>query len=175
MREPFERFGAKLGLTLSVVGFVLIFLGWNGAASTDRVASQFPYLISGGIGGLALVVLGATLILVDVRREDRERLESVLAEIKAAVERLAPPVEEEEVDTGRGPRVLTGQASYHRPGCRLLEGRGELPEMSLEKAESSGLLACRVCNPAAVPKAPARPPRRAGRRPAKRSTKRPRG
>jgi hypothetical protein len=157
----FERFGAKLGVFLCLAGFVLIFLGWNGAASVDRITAQFPYLISGGIGGLGLVILGAILISVDSRREDGHRVEAMLAEVRDALTRLAPPPEEEIIDDGTGPRVLTGQTSFHRPDCPLIAGREALPEMSFEAALAKDLIPCRICNP--VPVAPSRPASRARR------------
>jgi uncharacterized membrane protein len=157
----FERFGAKLGVLLCLAGFVLIFLGWNGAASVDRITAQFPYLISGGIAGLALVILGAILISVDTRREDGQRVEAMLAQVRDALARLAPPAEEEAVDSGTGPRVLTGQTSFHRPDCSLIRGREQLPEMSIEAALAKDLIPCRICNP--VPAPPSRPAPRARR------------
>jgi len=157
----FERFGAKLGVLLCLAGFVLVFLGWNGAASVDRLTAQFPYLISGGIGGLALVILGAILISVDTRREDGHRVEAMLAEVRDALIRLAPPPEEEAVDDGKGPRVVTGHTSFHRPDCPLVAGREGLVEMSVEAALAKDLIACRICNP--VPAPPSRPTARARR------------
>ena len=50
-----SRLGGQLGVGLCALGFLLVFLGWNGAASVDRIQSQFPYLISGGIAGLCFV------------------------------------------------------------------------------------------------------------------------
>lgn len=146
----FDRFGSRLGVVLCVAGFVLIFLGWNGAASFDNVAAQLPYLLSGGASGLGLIVLGAALIVVDSRREDQVRLEDELAALRRALDRLAPP-EPELVDTGTGPKVRVGQTSYHRPGCPLLAGREEdLPELSLETATARGLQPCRQCDPRLV-------------------------
>lgn len=157
----FERFGARLGVLFCLGGFVLIFLGWNGAASSDRLPSQFPYLISGGIAGLGLIVLGAALIVVESRREDQHRLEQAISTLRETMERIAPEPEEEVVDTGTGPRVVVGHTSYHRPGCRLLEARGELPELSWEAASARGLIACRVCEPGAGAERPPGPrPRR---------------
>jgi hypothetical protein len=165
-----DRFGAKLGVLLCIAGFVLIFLGWNGAASVDRITAQFPYLLSGGIAGLGLVVLGAILISVDTRREDETRLEQMLAEVRDALTRLAPPPEEEALDTGTGPRVLTGQTSFHRADCPLIEGRDGLTEMSIEAALVRELIPCRICNPVPAPAAPGRPGRD-GRRPGSRRGK----
>jgi hypothetical protein len=47
------------GAFLVLAGFVLMFLGWYGAAHTARQIEQIPYLISGGFIGLGLVFLGA--------------------------------------------------------------------------------------------------------------------
>ena len=157
----FERFGAKLGVVLCLAGFVLIFLGWNGAASVDRITAQFPYLISGGIAGLGLVILGAIVISIDSRRDDNHRVETMLAEVRDALTRLAPPPEEEVIDEGTGPRVLTGQTSFHRPDCPLIAGREGLVEMSVEGAIAKDLIPCRICNPVPVP--PSRPAARARR------------
>ena len=52
------KLSGQLGVGLCLVGLLLVFLGWNGAASRDRVPAQFPYLLSGGIAGLSLVLLG---------------------------------------------------------------------------------------------------------------------
>jgi hypothetical protein len=143
MRFDKERFGARLGVGLCFLGFVVIFIAWNGAASVDRITSQFPYLISGGIGGLGLIVVGAALIVVETSREERDALRSELSELRAAI---APPPEEP-VTNGKGPFVR-GATSYHRPSCRLLEGRGDLPRVDSDDVARHRLVACRVCEPA---------------------------
>ena len=45
------------------LGFGALLLGWIGAARTAREIEQIPYLISGGLVGLALVVLGGLLLV----------------------------------------------------------------------------------------------------------------
>jgi len=45
-----------------LAGFVLMFLGWYGAAHTARQIEQIPYLISGGFIGLGLVFVGALVL-----------------------------------------------------------------------------------------------------------------
>lgn len=53
----------KLGFALPVVGVVLILVaGWQ-AAGTKYVADQVPMLISGGIFGLALIIVGLGLFI----------------------------------------------------------------------------------------------------------------
>src|SRR4051794_28253726 len=72
----FGQLGAKLAVLVIALGLVVIGVGWNGAASQTNFVAQFPYLISGGILGLALVVVGAALLVVQGAREDRARLEA---------------------------------------------------------------------------------------------------
>jgi hypothetical protein len=158
MRRPprfdASRLGAKLGIGVCVAGFVLIFFGWNGAASLDRVQSQFPYLISGGIAGLALVVIGAALIIVETSRDERESLRKEIANLREAIAEMGPAPKASANGRARAQRdggraqFVAGQHSFHRPGCRLLEGRGELDRVSASEADERGLAACRVCEPA---------------------------
>jgi hypothetical protein len=49
------------GILLAFVGLVVIGLGWWGASGTKFVYQEIPYVISGGIFGLALVFIGAAL------------------------------------------------------------------------------------------------------------------
>jgi hypothetical protein len=46
-----------------ILGFAVMLLGWIGAARTAREIEQIPYLISGGLIGLALVLLGGLLLM----------------------------------------------------------------------------------------------------------------
>ena len=86
-RAIWSRLGGQLGVGLCALGFLLVFLGWNGAASVDRIQSQFPYLISGGIAGLCFVVLGVGMIIVQNQRADRAALQATLRELQDSLER----------------------------------------------------------------------------------------
>ena len=46
---------------ITLAGFAVIGLGWWGASGTKYVYQEIPYVISGGIFGVALVVVGAAL------------------------------------------------------------------------------------------------------------------
>ena len=59
--ERHERRLYWSGIALAIVGFVAIGLGWWGASGTKYVYQELPYVISGGIFGVALVLLGAVL------------------------------------------------------------------------------------------------------------------
>jgi hypothetical protein len=51
------------GLALPVIGLVVIGIGWWGVSGTAYPAEQLPYLVSGGIVGMSLVVIGAAVFV----------------------------------------------------------------------------------------------------------------
>jgi hypothetical protein len=136
-----ERLGGKLGTGVCLLGGLLLFLGWNGAASHNDIRKQFPYLLSGGLAGLALIVLGAALLVIEVVRSERTALQETILELRDALDRLAPrpPV-------GPG-AVIAGATSFHRPTCRLVAGRDELDVLPAPDALEQGLTPCRICHP----------------------------
>ncbi|MDP9442484.1 MAG: hypothetical protein M3P34_09995, partial [Actinomycetota bacterium] len=60
--------------------------------------------------------------------------------------------------------VVAGTTSYHRPSCRLLDGRGKLATMPVGHAEEQGLSPCRVCDAGDLTLAVAEPAEAGGSR-----------
>ena len=58
-----ERWFLLGGIALMVFGFVVILGGYWGASGTALVAEQIPYVISGGLLGLAFIVAGGALFV----------------------------------------------------------------------------------------------------------------
>lgn len=52
-----------LGVVLLVAGIVVVVVGWFGASGTSAVSDQIPYLISGGMLGVGIAIVGAALFL----------------------------------------------------------------------------------------------------------------
>ena len=75
---------------LALLGVLALILGWWGVSGTGVAAEQNPYLISGGLLGIALIGIGCTLWLSADLQDEWRRLD-------AAEERLAklvgPPTE----------------------------------------------------------------------------------
>lgn len=143
--QSLSRLGGQLGVLLSLSGFLVMFFGWNGAASSNFVPAQFPFLISGGMVGLGIVVLGASLILVQNQRADMARLEAAVERVALAVERQGAG--ESGGASGLAGFVLAGSSSYHLPDCTLPEARAEAHLVPLADVRGSDLEACRVCRP----------------------------
>ena len=73
-----------VGIVVVGVGFLLIAIAWSKVAAQLNVALQLPYLVSAGITGLALVMVGLLVVNLSVKRQEaaerRQQLEQ-LAEI----------------------------------------------------------------------------------------------
>lgn len=95
----------RSGAGLVVAGLALVAAGWYGASGTTDPAVQIPYAISGGAGGLALVVAGAALVtrfslarlfrfwlarIVHEHQVQTDRTVEALARIEAALTGGAP-------------------------------------------------------------------------------------
>ena len=155
MNNRWSRVGGVLGIVYCIAGIVLIFLGWNGAASNDRVQSQLPYVVSGGIGGLALVIIGAALIVAHSLRTDRVELRGGIDDLRQSIDRLGTTSTTVGSGSGTlagatsagGGSVVAGPTSYHRPSCRLVQGHPDATVMGRDEALASGRTPCRVCTP----------------------------
>jgi hypothetical protein len=80
VRKQWDR---SAGIVLSVIGVLALIKGWMGVRGTPVLAEQTRYIVSGGIGAIVLLGLGATLwISADLRDEWRklDRIEESLGD-----------------------------------------------------------------------------------------------
>ena len=138
------RLGGRLGLGVIALGFLAIGLGYNGAAGNIILAAQLPYLVSGGLIGVSLVILGAALLIIQASREDRQRIEALLVQLVEANASAAPATV---VPSNADGLFAAGTASYHRPDCRLVAGRDDITYLTAAESAARDLKACRVCQP----------------------------
>jgi hypothetical protein len=149
--------GGGLALLIVGVGLLVIGLGWNGMAGgggevngVPNLNAQLPWLVSGGILGLALVVFGAAMLIVHNARLDRARLESKLDELVTAIGRQATsttvPYPAQPATLAAG-TFVAGASAFHAPDCRLVQGRDDVELVSAVEADARNLRACRVCKP----------------------------
>ncbi len=95
----------KIGFALPIIGLILILLAWYQAGGTAFVADQIPMLISGGLLGLGLIIVGLGLFIrfsmarlfrfwsarvVIEQQAQTDRLIGALAAVEAAVRGVAP-------------------------------------------------------------------------------------
>ena len=152
-----NRFGGRYGVVLALLGLLTVGLAWNGAAGLPATPAQMPYVISGLGLGLSLTFLGGAMMVVHAAREDRARLELKLDEVIDALGRRGGGLSsglggglaavEETAPRDLTGLVVAGSASYHVPGCRLVDGREEVAYLTPDEARARYLAPCRVCQP----------------------------
>ena len=112
-----DRVLITLAATFMTLGVCLVLVGWYGAAHSTLVEEQMPYLISGGVLGGTLALIGAlcllahwiTVLIGDERTRHAELLEA-LREFRATTG-------EEETANGTA-RGASTQRPVRRPSRR---------------------------------------------------------
>jgi hypothetical protein len=101
---------------LTLAGVVVVLVGYLGVRNHDDLVLQLPYVVSGGLGGLGLIGLGAlallqyqsrvhTAVVASLSTELAEWKERALYDIKAELRRFLDTAEIE-VEVG-APRPAT--------------------------------------------------------------------
>jgi hypothetical protein len=148
------------GWVLVGLGLLLVLFGYLGISREALVAKQLPYLISGGILGLALVGFGAMLIGTEDLKRTQERidqLEDLVADLHAVLLSRpdAPALSTNgasAADQGSATSSVTlvalpGGSSYHRDDCSMVQGKRDAKVLSASSARRQGLKPCRLCEP----------------------------
>ena len=145
-----------LGYILIALGVLLILFGYLGVSREVYVGRQIPYVVSGGLLGVAAVTLGSRLLLIEDLRRDSgrlDRLERAVVDLhQALLSRPDAPNPGQASVNGRATqpeRLLTvaGGESFHRPDCPILEGKPSPRSVTAETAKRKGLRPCPMCQP----------------------------
>jgi hypothetical protein len=151
-----------LGYVLVAFGLVLLLTSYLGVSREVLVAKQIPYLVSGGLFGLAFVTLGSRLLLIEDLRRDSgrlDKLERAVADLHAALLSRpdAPPIPADGLvestayangnDASERLLALAGGDSFHRQDCPIIEGKSTARPLTASAAQRKGLHACPMCQP----------------------------
>src|SRR5881275_2142827 len=119
-----------LGYVLIAVGGLLLLAGYLGVSREVIVARQIPYLVSGGLIGLAAITLGGRLLLIEDLRRDSGRLDRLEKAVQELHQVLlyrpdTPSPTNDAKPSSNGARqvklmVLPGGESFHRPDCPVV-------------------------------------------------------
>ncbi len=157
-----ERWLLVAGSVMVPLGGILVILGWFGASHTGRLFEQIPYMISGGLFGLVLVIAGGfsyfgywlARLVSDERQQSHqllealERIEGHLANGSSAPARgTAPAPARAPLSSTRPEFVATTSGSlYHRADCLVVTDR-PTHELRSVRAGAKGRSPCRICLP----------------------------
>ncbi len=164
-----------VGWILIGLGALVMLFGYLGVSREALPAKQLPYLVSGGIGGVFLAVLGAYFLGTQEMRNDSgrlDRLERMVAELHLAL--LRPPGAAEpasataDATTQNGSHgvwapspattangssgalrrvlVVDGGETFHRAGCALAVDK-DTEDLTPAAARKRGLRPCPACTP----------------------------
>ena len=158
-RMDVDRMQLIVGAVLTVLGLMAIVVGWLGAANTGYEFEQTPYLISGGMLGLALCFLGGFVYfsywvtrMVRDSRTQAERAAELLDQIAATLDGAAlgngrrPSARRPIAGAGTEFVATRGGTFFHLPDCSVVDGRKNLKKVT---SRTAGLQPCRICDPLA--------------------------
>jgi hypothetical protein len=81
-----------IGIGIAIAGFVLLLVAWGQVAGETQVSLQLPYLVSAGLTGLALVMVGLTVVTIAAEQRDAvardrqmDQLVSILDELNTTL------------------------------------------------------------------------------------------
>lgn len=86
--------GTWVGVAVCVIGLVLIAVSWGQVAAETDVGLQMPYVISAGVSGLGLVMIGLGVISLATRRRDAVRRYQQLQQLVATLDAIRVELEE---------------------------------------------------------------------------------
>ncbi|HEX9713299.1 MAG TPA: hypothetical protein VGB52_12230 [Actinomycetota bacterium] len=149
------RLALYLGIALVAAGAVIMYLGYNGAATTAVPAAQTPYIISGGLLGVGLLALGGIAVAVHVILAVQADFRVELRGMRDSIEQLAEAMTRQAFASGGLPStnghtivmVARGASSFHREECRLVQRADHLRSIPKDEADREGLAPCRICKP----------------------------
>jgi len=169
-RGGVDRYLFIAACVLVPLGLGLVLLGWYGSAHTPYQFEQLPYVISGGLLGTALAVLGGLAYfahwmtrVVSDQRAQTERIVAALEQLatsngagagtaasSSAVAAAAPTTARSSRaraagSNGGGAFVATPTGTmFHRPDCVVVANRPKVRKVS---ADAKGFEACKLCDP----------------------------
>jgi hypothetical protein len=171
---------ALRGWVVAAAGGVLLLGCYLGVSKETDPGLQLPYVVSGGFGGLALVLIGSALLVTDhfdAAQATQARIATQVDDLhalilSAATTDLAPtppaPPAASQPPASGGPvsgamdgapeapaddgtlYAVPTGRTFHRASCELLTGKPAQPVDGGQIA-SRGLSPCPICAPALVP------------------------
>lgn len=86
--DPASHLPTYFGVLVAAIGFVMIGIAWAQVAGEVDVWKQMPYLMSAGLPGLGLVMVGLVIVNVSARRQDGAARARQMAALTEALREL---------------------------------------------------------------------------------------
>lgn len=161
------------GSLLLPLGIAFILLAWSGAAHGRVDQQQIPYVVSGGLGGLAVVMIGcffywahwlyriydqADLHHQEAMREQRELMRVLIEAVASSGARVEIPREAAaavgiSTNGTKSSRTFVATptgTNFHSAGCPMVANRSAHLR-TVSEDEIRAMKPCRVCDPLISP------------------------
>lgn len=144
-----------VGWILIALGAVAILIGYLGVSREPLVAKQIPYLVSGGIGGMVLVAVGAFFLGTEDLRKQLSRLDHIEEQVGELHSVLLSRRDAPRARNGAGRAsgdllAVQGGATYHRADCQMVSGKAGVETVTARTIARRGLDPCGICEPEPV-------------------------
>jgi hypothetical protein len=144
-----------LGWVLAGLGALALLLGWYGVSGQALTAKQLPYLVSGGLTGIGLLLIASVFLATEDVRRQLDRLGEVERKVDALYGLFAADLGSDFAGAAPLPAAhdqsarlaLPAGSSYHRATCALVTGKADAAPVDAAKVSARGLRPCRVCDP----------------------------
>jgi len=156
-RIAWERWLFVIGGAALAAGIAMIIVGWYGAAHTPYTFEQIPYMISGGLLGLAVAIVGGlfyfsfwlTRQVQETRRQGEEQRRALLRLEKALLAGARNGNGSTSPANGGMTLVATRTGTMiHRPDCPVVANRDDVRRIA---AGTPGFEPCKICDPLGAP------------------------
>ncbi|MEY2425599.1 MAG: hypothetical protein QOI61_1171 [Actinomycetota bacterium] len=151
-----------VGWILIGAGALCMLMGYFGVSRESIPAKQIPYLVSGGIGGIFLAVLGAYFLGTQEMRNDSGRLDRLERMVEDLHQALLTRADAPQLSNGSAAATADGTLSaparkvvavpggqlFHRAECAMAEGKAGT-ELTPAAARKRGMRPCPTCAPVA--------------------------
>jgi len=155
---PTEKWLAIAGGVLMPLGVILVIIGWYGASHTTRLFEEVPYLISGGMLGMLLAILGAAFYfgywLTRLVSGQREMVE-LMARMEARIAGAVGAETNGHASSGGGAAAASSTETlvatrtgtmFHRTDCPVVAERSD-KELRVITLPAKGMSPCKLCAP----------------------------
>lgn len=136
-----------LGWLATLVGAVMIGVGYLRVDSGDTLAEQFAYFSSACVGGLALIGLGGLAVLSRQHADAARAVEEIRRRVGSARPVNASPANVGARAASAVVAVVNGSGTYHRSDCVFVAGRPGVRAISPRSSEARAMRPCQVCDP----------------------------
>lgn len=86
--RPSSRMFVYAGIAVVAVGFGLLAYTWVRVAALTAVPFQIPYLVSGGMTGLALILVGLVAVNIHVKLRHAARRDRQIAQLSELLDEI---------------------------------------------------------------------------------------